>query len=65
MVVLKDSSFLEIIQFLEAADIYGKGIPTKEETGEVVEGQDSEDSKTNFVSHEARILKKIYLKLQD
>lgn len=64
MVVLKDSSFAEIIQFLEAADIYGKGIPTKVDMDEQ-EAEGSIGTKKHTVSREARILKKIYLKLQD
>lgn len=59
MVVLKDSSFYEIIQFLEAADIYGKEIPTKIDD---LNGEEF-NIKQHNVSREARILKKVFLKL--
>ncbi len=64
MVVLKDSCFAEVVQFLEAADIYGKDIPTKVDMDEQ-EAEGSIGTKKHTVSREARILKKIYLKLQD
>merc|ERR1712032_204100 len=65
MVVLKDSSYVEIISFLEAADMYGKDIQTRTEMEIELEEGNTLNKKEHTVSHEARILKKIYLMLQD
>jgi len=66
MVVLKDSSYVEIISFLEAADMYGKEIQTRSHIDiELEETNDPLNKTEHTVSREARILKKIYLKLQE
>merc|ERR1712159_16246 len=65
MVVLKDSSYVEIISFLDAADMYGKDIQTRTEMEIELESTEPINKKEPTVSHEARILKKIYLKLQE
>merc|ERR1712124_40340 len=65
MVVLKDSSYVEIVSFLDAADMYGKDIQTRTETEIELESTEPINKKEHTVSHEARILKKIYLKLQE
>lgn len=58
MFVLKDSTYYEIMGFLEAADQYGKTIPTK-----VATGAEQVNLKTHNVSTEARLLKRIFIKL--
>jgi len=58
MFVLKDQSFNEILNFLDAAEIHGKEIKTKiDPLGNVDE--------TKNVAYEARILKRMFLKLRD
>ena len=58
MVVLPDASIAEIMLFLDAAELYGKDIPT-----EIKPLENANDKKT--VSHEARILKRMILRLRD
>ena len=65
MVVLKDSSYVEIISFLDAADMYGQDIQTRTEMELELDSAEPMNKKEHTVSHEARILKKIYLKLQE
>eukprot|EP00743_Colponemidia_sp_Colp-15_P002645 GILK01002867.1.p1 GENE.GILK01002867.1~~GILK01002867.1.p1 ORF type:complete len:660 (+),score=136.56 GILK01002867.1:205-2184(+) len=60
MIMLKDATFHEILQFLDAADQYGKNILTVLNGGP----QDAQPEKNN-VSYEARMLKKMFLKLRD
>lgn len=57
MLVLKDSAFNEVINFLDAAEIHGKNIKT-------VINPLEEDSDKKYVAYEARILKKMMLKLR-
>mmetsp|Transcript_81081 Transcript_81081/g.121877 ORF Transcript_81081/g.121877 Transcript_81081/m.121877 type:complete len:139 (+) Transcript_81081:607-1023(+) len=57
MIVLKDTSLSEILDFLDAADQYGKAIHT------VLLPLDSNDEKCT-VSYEARLLKRMFLKLR-
>lgn len=58
---LKDGTFREILDFFDEMDKQGKGVLTK-----VQDHPDKPVDKTKHnVSYEARILKKIYLKLRD
>jgi tetratricopeptide repeat protein 30 len=58
MIVLKDQSFNEILNFLDAAEIHGKDIKTKiDPLGNVDE--------TKTVTYEARVLKRMFLKLRE
>lgn len=58
---LKDGTFREILAFLDAMDSHGKSVPTK-----VQDHPDKPvDKNRHNVSYEARILKKMYLKLRD
>lgn len=60
MLMMKDSTFHEILNFLDAADLHGKNILT------VISQMDSEvDPAIHNVSFEARMLKKLYMKLRD
>eukprot|EP00232_Nephroselmis_pyriformis_P023531 CAMPEP_0182867166 /NCGR_PEP_ID=MMETSP0034_2-20130328/8574_1 /TAXON_ID=156128 /ORGANISM="Nephroselmis pyriformis, Strain CCMP717" /LENGTH=659 /DNA_ID=CAMNT_0024999505 /DNA_START=4 /DNA_END=1983 /DNA_ORIENTATION=- len=56
MIMVKDSTFTEITHFLDEAERYGKKIMTQftDATGE-----------SRTVSHEARLLKKMFMKLRD
>eukprot|EP01006_Ploeotia_vitrea_P056421 TRINITY_DN68099_c2_g17_i1.p1 TRINITY_DN68099_c2_g17~~TRINITY_DN68099_c2_g17_i1.p1 ORF type:complete len:679 (-),score=66.10 TRINITY_DN68099_c2_g17_i1:114-2150(-) len=61
MIMLKDITYQEILAFFDAADVHGKNIPAvihldpmKQNTSEV-----------NTVRHEARMLKKVFLKLRE
>ncbi|GMH38415.1 hypothetical protein BSKO_06299 [Bryopsis sp. KO-2023] len=56
MVVIKDASFLEIMQFLDEAEKHGKEIPTSF-------GANTGEGAT--VASEARLLKKMTIKLRD
>lgn len=57
MIILKDTTMNEIIDFLNQADQYGKSIKTSIN----IQGND-DDRQT--VSYEARLLKRIFLKLR-
>ena len=61
MIMLKDATFHEILSFLDAIDACGKTIPTKV--------QDHPDKPVDAarcnVSFEARLLKKMFIKLRD
>jgi tetratricopeptide repeat protein 30 len=59
MIILKDSILQEVFQFFDACEIHGKTIPV------VVDpiGQSNIDPDKNRVSHEARLLKSLFLKL--
>jgi tetratricopeptide repeat protein 30 len=63
MVVIKDSTFHEIITFLDAADQHGENILTVIAPG--VNAADDEDAAKHNVRYEARQLKKIFLQLRD
>jgi len=60
MIMLKDATFNEILAFLDAVDLHGKSIPTKV--------QDHPDKPVDTarcnVSVEARVLKKMYMRLR-
>jgi tetratricopeptide repeat protein 30 len=58
MVVLPDASIAEIMLFLDAAELYGKDIPT-----EIKPLENANERKT--VSYEARFLKRMILKLRE
>ena len=61
MIMLQDVTYNEILSFLDAADQYGKNILTI-----ISQGPESdEDPTTNNVSYEARMLKRLFLKLRD
>ena len=61
MIMLQDVTYNEILSFLDAADQYGKNILTI-----ISQGPESEDdATTNNVSYEARMLKRLFLKLRD
>lgn len=61
MIMLQDVTYQEILSFLNAADQYGKNILTI-----ISQGPESEDdATTNNVSYEARMLKRLFLKLRD
>lgn len=61
MLILQDVTMHEILNFLNAADTHGKGIMTV-----IATGPDSEvDPSKHNVSYEARIMKRIFLKLRD
>ena len=62
MLMLSDSSFHEIITFLDAADAHGKKIVTVINTG--AEGEEDADPARHNVSVEARQIKKLFLKLR-
>lgn len=60
MLILKDASTFEILEFLDAADQHGKNVKTS--IGPQI-GAEAAALATNTVSFEARQLKKIFLKL--
>jgi len=61
MIMPKDATFKEILAFLDAMDAQGKHVLTK-----VQDHPDKPvDKNKHNVSYEARILKKMYLKLRD
>lgn len=57
MIILKDTSFSEILDFLDAADQYGKTIPSE------INVLDKLDEKST-VSFESRLLKRMFFKLR-
>lgn len=57
MLVLKDSAFNEIINFLDAAEIHGKSIKTSVNPLE-------ENTENKNVAYEARLIKKMMLRLR-
>ena len=60
MIMLKDATLTEIIEFLDAVTACGKGIPTK-----IQDHPDKPvDTSRCNVAYEARQLKKIFLKLR-
>ena len=66
MVTLKDSSYVKIISFLDAAGTHGKGIQTRSQTGVEMDATADPVKKMNHtVTSEARVLKKLYLKMQE
>jgi len=64
MIDMKDATFLEILEFLDAADLYGKDVLTKLKTP-MANSQEQNQQERNNVSYEARLLKKMFFKLGD
>ena len=60
MFVMKDTTYYEVMGFLEAAESFGRNIPTK-----VAIGTDEVDIRKENVSKEARLLKRVFLRLVD
>lgn len=67
MVTVKDSTFADILLFLDAADSHGKGILTVIAGASVTTpgDKDAVDASRHNVSYEARLLKRLYLKLRE
>merc|ERR1711998_596949 len=65
MLMLKDASIHEIVNFLDAADQNGAKIMTVIAPAVDPDGTHQVDEKTHNVSYEARQLKKIFLKLRE
>lgn len=67
MVTVKDSTFADILLFLDAADAHGKGILTVIAGASVTApgDKDAVDASRHNVSYEARLLKRLYLKLRE
>ena len=63
-VVLKDTSIHEILNFLEACDSHGANVTTVITPTVNPDGHHPGEATYN-VSHEARQLKRLYLKLRD
>eukprot|EP00997_Jenningsia_sp_PLL12_P009332 NODE_6274_length_520_cov_34.859873_g5506_i0.p3 GENE.NODE_6274_length_520_cov_34.859873_g5506_i0~~NODE_6274_length_520_cov_34.859873_g5506_i0.p3 ORF type:complete len:84 (-),score=37.64 NODE_6274_length_520_cov_34.859873_g5506_i0:74-325(-) len=61
MIMLKDLTYQEILSFFDAADIHGKTIPAVIQ----LDPGRQDHSETNTVRHEARLMKKIFLKLRE
>lgn len=61
MLMLKDSSYYEIMGFLEAAEQFGKTIATRLDDGSA----EPPDVKKNNVSKEARLLKRMFMMIYD
>lgn len=57
MIIVKDTSISEIIDFLDAAEQVGKGIPT------VINLLENPDEKKT-VAYEARLLKRMFYKIR-
>jgi tetratricopeptide repeat protein 30 len=64
MLVLKDTSIHEILNFLEACDSHGANVTTVITPTVNPDGHHPGEATYN-VSHEARQLKRLYLKLRD
>jgi len=68
MIMLKDATFHEILNFFDACDQHGKEITTKLGNGSEIQDpldQDAAQGVERTVSWEARILKQMYIKLRD
>ena len=67
MIMLKDSTFHEMLSFFDACDQHGKEITTKLGDGQGGGPLDeaADDGADRTVSWEARLMKKMYLKLRD
>jgi|UniRef100_A0A7S4G7V6 tetratricopeptide repeat protein 30 len=61
MIMLKDITYQEILAFFDAADVHGKTIPAVIH----MDPSKQDHSETNTVRHEARLLKKLFLKLRE
>lgn len=58
MLVLPDTSFNEILNFLDAIEVHGKAIKT------IIDPLEEEDDKKT-VSYEAKLIKRMFLKLRE
>ena len=58
MLVLPDSSFNEVLNFLDAVEVHGKSIKT------VIDPLEQEDEKKT-VAYEAKLIKRMFLKLRE
>jgi tetratricopeptide repeat protein 30 len=67
MLTVKDATFTDILSFLDAADTHGKNILTVIAGASVTTpgGKDAVDASKHNVSYEARLLKRLYLKLRE
>jgi len=68
MIMLKDATFHEILNFFDACDQHGKEITTKLSNGSEMDDpldQDAAEGVERTVSWEARLLKQMYIKLRD
>jgi tetratricopeptide repeat protein 30 len=59
MVVLPDTALAEILLFLDAAEVYGKDIATE------INPLEQQQNQKKTVAYEARVLKRMFLKLRD
>ena len=62
MIMVKDTTFQEIMHFLEEAERHGKKIPTSFNDGTMADNVNAEE---RTVSSEARILKRMFIKIRD
>ena len=58
MLVLPDATFNEVLNFLDAVEVHGKNIKT------VIDPLEEQDDKKN-VTYEAKLLKRMFLKLRE
>jgi tetratricopeptide repeat protein 30 len=68
MIILKDSVFQEILEFLDNCELYGRQIPSVVDPltpGNKSNYEMSLDDISNSVSSEARYLKSLFLKLYE
>eukprot|EP01064_Diplonema_japonicum_P029697 TRINITY_DN4868_c1_g2_i1.p1 TRINITY_DN4868_c1_g2~~TRINITY_DN4868_c1_g2_i1.p1 ORF type:complete len:674 (+),score=152.41 TRINITY_DN4868_c1_g2_i1:54-2075(+) len=61
MIMLKDTTFADVLSFFDNADLHGKSIPAFISP----DPSRQDHSPKNTVRHEARLLKKLYLKLKE
>ena len=61
--MLKDATFHELLNFFDAADTHGKHIVTQIDDG--VKEEDPAEKANHNVSFEARLIKKIFLRLRE
>jgi len=63
MIIIKDTIYKDILQFLDACDKHGKNIPTV--ISHLPEEMGGGLMENNTVSYEARRIKAVFLKLRD
>jgi len=63
MIMVKDTTFTEIMHFLDEAERHGKTIPTSFNDGTMTNGNMIDEDRT--VASEARMLKNMFIKLRD
>lgn len=61
IVILKDSTYYDIMTFLDAAERFGKDIKTVNETGATDDSAVAGSGRT--VSYEARVLKTLFMRI--